>query len=174
MRLSRRRLLIATGVSIAIAGCTGNGEDPEDDGETDPDSDDEGPTDDAPENGDEDGTGEDGDDEPEAETVVVAPDGEHRFDPDTLEIEPGTTVEFVWEGSGHNVTVTEQPEESDWAGVTDLGKEGDTHEHTFEVDGRYEYVCEPHAGDGMEGAVLVGEGGDADEPEDDDDDDGGY
>ncbi|MFP8956832.1 plastocyanin/azurin family copper-binding protein [Natrialbaceae archaeon A-CW3] len=169
MRLSRRTLLVATGTSIAVAGCLGNGDDPEDDDEMAPTDDDE------EQNGDEEELGDDEEngDEPEAETVVVGPDGDHRFDPDTLEIDPGTTVEFVWEDSGHNIAVTDQPEEGDWEGVSELADEGHTHEHTFEIDGQYEYICEPHADGGMEGVILVGDGDETDDTEEDDDDDDG-
>ena len=169
MRLSRRTLLVATGTSIAIAGCIGDGDDPEDDDEMDPNGDDEA------QNGEEE-PGDDvenGDDEPEVETVIVGPDGDHRFDPDTLEIDPGTPIEFVWEDSGHNIAVIEQPDAAEWEGVPDLEDEGHTHEHTFEVDGQYEYICEPHADGGMEGVVLVGDVDEVDEPEEDDDDEDG-
>ena len=187
MRLSRRTLLVATGTSIAVAGCLGNGDDPEDDDEVDPTGDDNG------QNGEEEGSNDDEEngaesepdddeengDEPGAETVIVGPDGDHRFDPDTLEIDPGTAVEFVWESSGHNIAVTDQPEEGGWEGVADVADDGHTHEHTFEVDGRYEYICEPHAGGGMEGVILVGDVDETDDTEeeevdDDDGDTGGY
>ncbi|WP_255169929.1 plastocyanin/azurin family copper-binding protein [Natrononativus amylolyticus] len=167
MRLSRRGLLVATGASIAVAGCTGNGEDPGDDEEIDPN----GADDDEEVGENDDENGDDENDEAD-ETVLVGPDGDHRFDPDVLEIEPGVTVEFVWEDSGHNVAVEGQPEGADWEGVPEIADEGETHEHTFEDEGRYEYVCEPHADDGMVGEILVGEAAETDD--DDGDDAGGY
>ena len=116
------------------------------------------------------------------ETVAVGADGGFTFDPETLEIDPGTTVLFVWEGDHHNIVVSERPDGADWEGVEDTHDDGFEHSHTFEVEGRYEYFCEPHQGQGMEGVVLVGgvepgdEGNDGGDGGDDgdDDDDGGY
>ncbi|UTF52908.1 plastocyanin/azurin family copper-binding protein [Natronosalvus rutilus] len=45
------------------------------------------------------------------ETVVVAPDGNRRFEPDALEVGLGDTVEWQFEEEGHNVTA--HPEASD-------------------------------------------------------------
>lgn len=94
---------------------------------------------------------------PGTETVTVGTDG-NEFDPATVDISTGTTVTFVWEESGHNIAVESQPDGSDWDGVDDTQDEGFEHEHTFETAGTYEYVCEPHAGQGMTGTITVGEG----------------
>ncbi len=88
-------------------------------------------------------------------TVIVGPEGDWVFDPQTLEIEPGDTVEFVWEDNGHNINVLEQPDGGDWEGVSDLQDEGYVHTHTFTAEGRYEYTCDPHPG--MDGTIIVGE-----------------
>lgn len=92
-----------------------------------------------------------------AATVTVGPDGETVFDPDEVEVETGDTVEFVWDGGGHNLNVVEQPDDAAWDGVAEIQEEGHTHTHAFDVDGRYEYVCDPHADLGMEGTVVVEE-----------------
>lgn len=99
-------------------------------------------------------------------TVTVGADGLH-FDPETLEIDVGETVAFVWEGDGHNIAVTDQPAEASWEGVDVIQDAGFTHHHTFDVSGDYEYVCEPHEGAGMAGSIHVGES-------DETDDGGGY
>lgn len=78
------------------------------------------------------------------------------FDPDSLEIEPGDTVKFVWDSSGHTVTVLSQPDGANWEGVDETQDEGYTHSHTFEVEGEYSYECDPHGGMGMTGEILVG------------------
>jgi plastocyanin len=103
------------------------------------------------------------------------------FDPDQLTIAPGDTV--VWEtvGSvGHSVTAYEDriPEEaayfasggfdseqtarSEYAAgdpaAGDVGS-GETFEHTFEVEGEYEYFCVPHESAGMVASLTVQEGG---------------
>jgi len=98
------------------------------------------------------------------------------FDPDEISIEPGDTV--VWEnvGSiGHTVTAYEDdiPEEAEYFASGGFESEqaardaypegdiggGDSYEHTFEVEGTYEYFCIPHESAGMLGTVNVGTGG---------------
>lgn len=101
-----------------------------------------------------------GDSEDEQRTVAVGSD-ETVFDPAELTIEAGTTVTFVWESSGHTIRVDSQPDGSDWAGVAETKEEGYEHEHTFEVTGTYEYVCEPHEDREMTGTITV-EGSDDD------------
>lgn len=101
------------------------------------------------------------------ELVQVGPDDSITFDPAELSIESGKTVEFSWESGGHNVTVTDQPDGSDWTGVPELQDAGYTHSHTFDIDGVYEYVCEPHVDSGMRGQIVVGDTEDEDGPGDD-------
>jgi plastocyanin len=91
--------------------------------------------------------------------VIVGPGGELVFDPDELEITPGTTVEWVWDSDNHNIVVDEQPEGAGWEG-TDGGPAttydtGHSTEFTFETEGTYEYACEPHRSAGMLGTVVV-------------------
>lgn len=93
------------------------------------------------------------------EEVLVGPGGEFVFEPDELEITPGTTVRWVWESDNHNIMVDEQPEGGEWEG-TEGGPgttydTGHTHEFTFEQEGTYEYACEPHRAAGMLGTVVV-------------------
>ncbi len=120
----------ATAATLALAGCLGGG----------------------------DGDGDEADDVPEGTEVVrVGPDGDYVFEPEELTVETGTTVRFVWESSTHNVAVTSQPDDADWEGHEPIEDEGFSFEHTFEVAGRYEYVCTPHRAQGMRGAVVVEE-----------------
>jgi plastocyanin len=91
------------------------------------------------------------------ETIRVAPDGEPRFEPRSVRVEPGTTVEFVWESGGHNLLVRSQPEGANWTGVPEPREAGFTHSHTFEVEGVYEFASGPAENEGMVGAVLVGD-----------------
>ncbi|WP_331235407.1 plastocyanin/azurin family copper-binding protein [Natronorarus salvus] len=195
MWLTRRTVLATGGMTIAglASGCIGSDEptdaadDPELDDDTNPeepaeDEDSDGPEpdddvgdsepevddDSAEETNDEDDTNGEPDDE---STVTVGAGDDLHFDPETLEIEQGETVEFVWEADGHNVVVTDQPDEGTWDGVGEIQDEGYTHSNTFDVEGRYEYVCEPHEDAGMEGSVLVGDvaSGVDDDPDEDDD-----
>ena len=80
----------------------------------------------------------------QAQRVVIGPDGQLGYEPEMLRIEPGTTVEFVWDSGGHNLVPVAQPEDASWEGVEDLHSAGFTYQHTFEVPGTYEFVCEPH------------------------------
>lgn len=97
------------------------------------------------------------------EEVITGPGGDLVFDPDDLTISPGTTVLWVWESDNHNVAPTEQPEEAGWEGHTPIEGAGFEYEHTFEVEGQYHYICEPHVSAGMEGDISVdpnaGQGG---------------
>jgi plastocyanin len=93
------------------------------------------------------------------ETVVVGPGGSLVFDPETLKITPGTTVNFVWESDNHNVVVENQPEGAGWSGTEgapdvtyDTGYE---YSHTFETLGTYEYFCQPHKAAGMVASLEV-------------------
>ena len=116
-------------------------------------------------------TGDDADSGSESEgevmTVTVGPDGEPVFEPQVLEIEPGTTVRFEWDSGGHNLAVVGQPDGADWVGVPEVQEDGFVHEHTFEAEGVYEYASEPSVDDienpsaeeDMIGAIIVGNPG---------------
>ncbi|MDS0260633.1 halocyanin domain-containing protein [Haloarcula sp. S1CR25-12] len=83
--------------------------------------------------------------------------GAYAFGPAAVKVNPGTEVVWTWTGSGggHNVV-------SDGDGPLDSGElvseQGTTYSHTFEDEGTYKYVCEPHKGLGMKGAVVVESG----------------
>lgn len=95
---------------------------------------------------------------PSSVEVAVGADGA-RFDPEAFEVEVGGTVTWVWEGSGHNVRPSSQPDGANWSG-TEGGdgttyNSGHTYEYTFEVAGEYEYYCAPHRSFGMTGSFTV-------------------
>ncbi|MCG1002512.1 MULTISPECIES: plastocyanin/azurin family copper-binding protein [Halobacterium] len=89
--------------------------------------------------------------------VTVGPGGSNVFDPETAYVEPGGTVRFVWDSSGHNVVPQSTPSGSSWSGHETIEDSGFEYEHTFETVGTYEYVCTPHASLGMEGVIEVTE-----------------
>ena len=178
--MERRRYLrgLAAAGVVSVAGCTENGNDSGngntnngDDGEsTATDADEESTDTDA----DEESTATDADgestatdaDEESTETPPSNPDqrvavGANglNFEPEAFEISAGDTVLWEWEGSGHNIAVESQPPDANWPGEDEeFGySEGHTHSHTFEVAGDYEYICEPHQGNGMEGRFTVSE-----------------
>ncbi|GGN85840.1 halocyanin domain-containing protein [Haloarcula pellucida] len=91
-------------------------------------------------------------------TVTVGAEGNggaYAFDPPAVHVDNGATVKFEWtgEGGGHNV-------KSQGDGPLDSGSPvssaGVNYEYTFEEDGIFNYVCVPHEGLGMKGAVVVG------------------
>ena len=92
--------------------------------------------------------------------VSVGADG-FQFSPETFEIAVGDTVEWQWDGNGHNVVPDTTPSGSDWSGTeggagTTYGM-GHTHSYTFETAGTYSYYCAPHQGQGMTGSFTVTE-----------------
>jgi halocyanin-like protein len=96
-----------------------------------------------------------GQDSATVEVGVQANGGAFGFGPAAIHVDNGATVQFEWTGNGggHNVV-------SDGEGPLDSGSAvssaGVNYEHTFEEDGIYPYVCVPHEGLGMKGAVVVG------------------
>ncbi|MFC6727493.1 PQQ-binding-like beta-propeller repeat protein, partial [Natronoarchaeum mannanilyticum] len=90
--------------------------------------------------------------------VTVGPQGEFVFEPTELRVEPGETVRWTWESDNHTLTPQTQPAGGDWQGNPQVEGDGYVYEHTFDAEGVYEYVCEPHAALGMEGTVVVGDG----------------
>ena len=91
----------------------------------------------------------------DVEIAVGGPDGEDVFDPGTIVIDSGTTVEWVWESGNHDIVPTEQPDGSKWEGVPDRHEPPYDHEWTFDVPGTYGYVCSPHEDRGMTGTIIV-------------------
>lgn len=143
---SRRRFLFAGGAALAaaLAGCT------------------DGTTTDEPPAGEDEETTTGGDDDEAASSdgdgptvVTVGPDGEPRFDPEQVQVQRGGTVRWEWASDGHTVTPQASPEGTGWTGETEPQDEGHTHEERFDIVGTYEYQCDPHADDGMVGAVVV-------------------
>ncbi|MFB6222523.1 MAG: halocyanin domain-containing protein [Haloarcula sp.] len=96
-----------------------------------------------------------GQDTATVEVGVEANGGSFGFGPPAIHVDNGATVQWEWtgEGGGHNVV-------SDGDGPLDSGSAtssaGVNYEHTFEEDGIYPYVCVPHEGLGMKGAIVVG------------------
>jgi len=93
-------------------------------------------------------------------TVTVGPGGNFSFGPTKIWIDSGTTVTFEWASDFHNVLPESQPEGAEWQGSegTSTYDEGHTFESTFDTGGLYAYYCQPHEGQGMKGAIAVGDG----------------
>ncbi|MEF8868583.1 MAG: halocyanin domain-containing protein, partial [Haloarculaceae archaeon] len=90
-------------------------------------------------------------------TVAVGAEGNggyFAFDPPAVAVSPDTTVSWRWTGQGgqHNV-VSQDP--SDFAFDSGTKVSGDPFERSFGGSGVGLYVCTPHLGLGMKGAVVV-------------------
>lgn len=99
-------------------------------------------------------------DERGSETVTVdvgAPGngGNFAFGPAAVHVDAGTTVRWEWTGRGnqHNVVALEGGFDSG----DPIAEAETTFTHTFEDDGIYRYLCEPHEQLQMKGAIVVGE-----------------
>lgn len=84
--------------------------------------------------------------------VQVAPNGSLTFSPASVSIQPGDTVEWIWQGGGHTST-------SDTPGLWDSGLQngGFTFFHSFPTStgSPFSYHCTPHQSFGMVGSVNV-------------------
>lgn len=95
-----------------------------------------------------------------------------RFHPESITVSPGTTVEWVNDGSlTHTVTAYGDriPQGAPYFASGGFGSEtaarddlqggllagGETYRHTFGVEGTHEYFCIPHEGSGMVGDIRV-------------------
>ena len=159
--LSRRRFVYGTGAALAVgglAGCTGNGDDddaPADDENGDDNGDDglEAWLDD--QNANEwDGSLEDHTGEDEVQIDVGGGDDGLAFTPTGITVDAGTTIVWEWTGDGGNHNVHDV--EGDYGFQSDTTDEaGFTFEETLDDPGEARYVCDPHAGVGMYGGILV-------------------
>lgn len=106
-----------------------------------------------------------------ADVAMVSDDG-HHFDPHVVWIEPGGTVTWTLQSGSHTTTAYRSggekpqriPDDADGWDSGILAEEGQTFEHTFDVEGVYDYFCQPHEGVGMVGSVIVGEPDPHDQP----------
>ena len=89
-------------------------------------------------------------------TVDVGVEGNgayYGFGPAAIRVDTGTTVTWEWTGQGstHNVVARHGADfESE-----QKSKAGATYTQTFDEPGTVLYVCVPHEGIGMKGAVVV-------------------
>jgi plastocyanin len=108
--------------------------------------------------------------EPPDGTVYVGPDGSFVFQPEEVTVGVGETVTWAFNSGSHNVSAypehhddVQLPDGADGFGSVprddryETTSKGETFEHTFETAGTYQYVCVPHAGQGMVGQVVAEE-----------------
>lgn len=87
---------------------------------------------------------------------TVKPKGLTAFDKPIIYIAPGDTVHFAGMSAGHDSVSVVVPDGAE-------GWEGEMNKNisvTLTVPGIYGYLCQPHAGLGMNGVIVVGDAGD--------------
>lgn len=88
-------------------------------------------------------------------THIVTQSG-FSFNPQTLNVEVGDVIRWVWTGGNHNTTAVNVPVGADtWASPLDSGNQQFEYEVT--VAGNYAYVCTFHSGSGMVGSFVASE-----------------
>ena len=81
--------------------------------------------------------------------------GNFAFGPAAVQVDPGTTIIWEWNGKGgqHNVVAEEGGEfESEL-----VAEAGFTFEQTLDCEGVVKYFCQPHRALGIKGVGVVGE-----------------
>jgi plastocyanin len=100
-------------------------------------------------------------------TVMVGPNGQNSFDPQTVTISRGATVTWQWMSGLHTVTsgagdvadgkfcsLASGTPSPDSCESTSYAQMGGSYSHTFDTEGTYPYFCEVH-GATMSGTVVV-------------------
>lgn len=104
--------------------------------------------------------------------MVTTENGLH-FEPHVVWIENGGTITWNNESGSHTATAYHPDNEDKPLRIPDdadpwdsglLTEQGATFEHTFGVEGVYDYYCAPHEAKGMLGSVIVGEPEPHDQP----------
>ena len=165
-KTDRRTFLAAAGATattVALAGCSGGGDDGDNGNGDGPSANADVPSEvdtylsdnsaNLYEGGAVDETGSDS-----VSITVGAGDQGLAFSPPAVIVSSGTTVTWEWNGEGgaHNVVAADSAAESFDSGEQQEGSDV-TFEHTFESAGNNPYYCTPHQSLGMHGAVIVEE-----------------
>ena len=107
-----------------------------------------------------------------ADVAMLTDEEGHHFEPHVVWVEAGGTVTWTNESGSHTATAyhpefdttLRMPESSEPWDSGMFSEEGKTFEHTFEVEGVYDYFCVPHEHRGMVGSVIVGDPDPHDQP----------
>jgi plastocyanin len=102
--------------------------------------------------------------------VIGGPDGRNVFEPAELTVRVGDTVTWGFASAGHNVCCRPADNDrvelpTDAEAFASYGPDespdgsfvprGTVYKHTFDVPGKYDYVCIPHDDLGMRGVIAV-------------------
>ena len=163
VRRSRRQILAGTGAALVagLAGCSG-GDGSGGNGNGNGNGNGDGS------NGDENGdNGMEDDRTEDAEEVNVEA---NNFNPQIMELEPGTTVRWEHRGATHTVTFYHEDNERQQRvpeGVEavdeDINPGSEFYEFTFEEPGVYDYFCQEHP-EQMIGSIIVAGNDDPNQP----------
>lgn len=105
--------------------------------------------------------------------MVTTEDGSgYHFEPHVVWVRPGGTVSWTLESGTHSATAyhpdndrpLRMPDEATAWDSGLLTEQGASFDHTFEIEGVYDYYCIPHEALGMVGSVLVGRPDTQDQP----------
>jgi len=89
-------------------------------------------------------------------TVTIVGAHDNRFSPQTINVQPGTTVR--WVNYGHHAhTITANDDRWDSGDI----KPGAAYSATFKEPGTYYYYCRHHTQDKMQGVIVVGSASDS-------------
>lgn len=94
--------------------------------------------------------------EPQSGLVEIRLIDGNLFSPAEVTITPGTTVRWITESTAdHTITPRNDQQEGVWTRQF-VPNDADPFEHTFAEAGQvYDYFCEPHEDQGMEGKITV-------------------
>lgn len=87
--------------------------------------------------------------------AVGADQGGLAFLPTAVRVDVGTTVRWEWTGAGGYHNVVHDADDSLFSSGETVDSAEEVFEFTFEDEGVYPYVCEPHWAAGMRGVIQV-------------------
>ena len=152
--ITRRNVLLASGVALTVglAGCTGD--DDNGDGNGNGNGNGDSLEDHLADANNYDGSFTDMTGEDEVTVTVTDADG-NSYDPAAIEIDPGTTVVWEWVDDGHSVTHEPLGEQDEELFDSDIQNTGHEFDYTFDDAGDYAIFCIPHRAQGHLGGVRV-------------------
>ncbi|MDG5760411.1 hypothetical protein QA600_13805 [Natronococcus sp. A-GB1] len=83
--------------------------------------------------------------------IAVAPDGEARFEPDSVEVDEMAEVTWTWSEIGYEIYPIDTPDPCGWSG----DDHGTSHSWEFPFVGKYEIGCTTPDGTEFEGVMFV-------------------
>lgn len=93
---------------------------------------------------------------PPGSSTVTVEIRDNLFDPRSISVAPGTTVQWILRGNASDHTVTDNQAAFD-SGLI-FRNAGDTFQRRFTEEGRtFNYICTTHEAMGMRGSVRVGQ-----------------